>query len=136
MRCTPGGTCSADTGPKTSSRECARRIVLIFVCGALLQLGAATGAQTQRQENGNLRITVNPQIQLEAQGADLVLKIRLAPGTSVTLWADDACGSPGSGSTFSSSGTYRVAVQNFAAQGHVYACAASSDGLLAASIHL
>jgi hypothetical protein len=95
------------------------------------------GAQHQSRQSGSLTLTIQPQIQLEEQGEDVVLKIRLAPGSNAKLWADASCGLPTeSAATYSASGTYSVPVQNLAPQNQAYACSLSSDGVLKASIPL
>jgi hypothetical protein len=97
----------------------------------------ARAAQRQMTESGNLKLVIRPQIQLQKQGTDVVLKIRLAEGTNVKLWASNSCGFPKDDSkTFTASGTYAVAVQNLSTQGQGYVCAISSDDLLKASIPL
>jgi hypothetical protein len=116
-----------------------RSVIVVLVLGATLFCFAKNARTAQRQmgQSANLTLIVRPQIQLQEQGTDLVLKIRLAEGTSVKLWGSNSCGSPTDDSkTFIASGTYTIAVQNLSLQGATYACAVSSDGLLKASILL
>jgi hypothetical protein len=112
-------------------------VVVLLLGAALFYFVLDAGAQHQATQNGNLTLTIHPQIQLQEQGTDLVLKIRLAEGTSVKLWGSNSCGSPTDDSkTFIASGTYTTAVQNLSLQGAAYACAVSSDGFLKASLLL
>jgi hypothetical protein len=99
------------------------------------QLVLDARAQIQTKQTGNLTLSIKPQIQLQVQGADVILRIRLSQGTNAKVWGDNSCGLPKeNGATFTTSGTYSLSVQNLQGQGQSFACAASSDGLLMASI--
>jgi hypothetical protein len=99
--------------------------------------GPTVAAQRRMSQSGNLTLIVQPQIQLQEHGTDVVLKIRLAEGVNVKLWGSNSCGYPNEESkTFTASGTYTVSLQSLSAQGSTYTCAVSSDGLLKASMLL
>jgi hypothetical protein len=112
-------------------------IVVLLLGGVLFYFVPDAGAQIQTKQNGNLTLTIQPQIQLQEQGTNVILKIRLAQGTNARLWGDNSCGLPkDNGTIVTVSGTYTISVQNLAGQGQAYACAASSDDILKASIPL
>jgi len=112
-------------------------IVMLCLSTTPFCFATATEAQHQGKQTANLTLTIQPQMQLEKKGANLVLKIRLAPGADAKLWGDNSCGLPKDNyTTFTASGTYQVSVQNLTALGQAYVCAASSDGRLKASIRL
>ena len=108
-----------------------------MLLAAAVFLVPRVGAQAQTARPGTLAINIRPQIQLQTQGTDVVLKIRLEPGITAKLWRDDSCGLPTeTATTIAASGTYTIAIQNLVSQGQAYVCAASSDGLLKDSIAL
>ena len=112
-------------------------IVVLLLGATLFRFVTEVGAQRQMKQSGNLTLIIQPQIQLQEQGTDVILKIRLVEGTTAKLWGDNSCGLPkDNGRTFTASGTYTISVQNLSAQGQAYACAVSSDDLLKASIRL
>jgi len=112
-------------------------IVVLLLGATLFCFVTDAEAQGQMRQSGNVRLIIQPQIQLQEHGTDVVLKIRLAEGTNVKLWASNSCAFPKDDSKiFTASGSYTVSVRNLSAQGQAYACAASSDGLLKASIPL
>ena len=111
--------------------------MLVVLLLGVARLVPDAGAQVQARQTGNLTLNIQPQIELQVQGTDVILKIRLVQGTTAKLWGDNSCGLPKeNGTTFTASGTYTISVQNLAAQGQAYACAGSSDGLMRASIPL
>lgn len=119
-----------------TSLDRSRCLIVALLLGAVLLVPDA-GAQVQTKQTGNVTLTIQPQIQLQEQGTDVILKIRLVQGTTAKLWGDNSCGLPkDNGKTITASGTYTISVKNLAAQGQAYACAASSDGILKASIPL
>ena len=112
-------------------------IVVLLLGATLFCFVTDMEAQRQIRQPGNLTLIVHPEVQLQEQGTDVILKIRLAQGTNAKLWGDNSCGFPkDNGRTFTASGTYTISVQNLSARGQTYACAVSSDGLLKASIPL
>ena len=114
-------------------------LIALVISGATL-FGLVTDANAQHmaRQSGVVTLVVQPQIDLQEHGPELVLKVRLAQGTSVKLWESSSCSFPrDDGKTFTASGTYTVPLQDFSAEGEqAYACAVSSDGLLRASIPL
>jgi len=112
-------------------------IVVLLLSAVLFYFVPDAGAQLQTERNGNLTLTIEPQIELQERGTNVILKIRLAQGSNARMWGDNSCGFPKDNArTFTASGTYTVSVQNLSSQGQAYACAASSDGILKASIPL
>jgi hypothetical protein len=116
-----------------------RCFIVILLLGTMpfCFLKNARAAQRRMSQSGNLTLIVQPQIQLQEHGTDVVLKIRLAEGVNVKLWGSNSYEYPNEESkTFTASGTYTVSLQSLSAQGSTYACAVSSDGLLKASMLL
>jgi len=113
-------------------------IGLLFLGAAIILSVIDTSAQRQVSQSGTMTVTIRPQIELRQQGTDVILKVRLGPGTNVKLWAANPCGfAPGDSATFIASGTYTVSLQNLAPnEQQPYVCAASSDGFLEASLLL
>jgi len=109
-------------------------LVALLLVATLCLFVMDARAQHQIRQSGTLTLVIRPQIELQESGTDLVLKIRLAEGTNVKLWAGNSCDSPSDDSkNFSASGTYRVSLQDLSTEGKAYVCAASSDGLLKGS---
>jgi len=112
-------------------------VSLLFLGAAIILCVIDTSAQRQMTQSGMMTVIIRPQIELQQQGTDVTLKVRLGPGTNVKLWADNPCGLARADSqTFTASGTYSVSLQNLAPTEQAYVCAASSDGFLKASLLL
>jgi len=61
----------------------------------------------------------------------VVVKVRLASGTLVKVWAEDSCGSPSpSGHVIATSGTHTIPLGEMDGLGKANVCLSSSDGSL------
>jgi Bacterial Ig-like domain (group 3) len=114
-----------------------RTIVLLVGLALLVGLGTVAYASPQQQRSATVSVGVQPQFVLLQQGSNLILKIRLAHGVFVTVWADNSCDTPKNNAvTFAASGTYTIPIQSVKGQGERYACLLSSDGLQRATLSL
>ena len=90
-----------------------------------------------RSVTTRLNLAVGEQVYLAQQGNNLILKIRMAPGVTAQLWADNVCGQPKSNAlVFTKSGNYTIPVESIKGSGASYACLLSSDGQLKTSVAL
>jgi hypothetical protein len=95
------------------------------LASAALVFGQSKTATTR------LLLTVRGEEQLQRQGGNVILKIRLAPGVTAKLWGDQACGRPiQAAMVITNSGTYTLAFDNIPYEGKAYLCLLSSDGTL------
>ena len=95
----------------------------------------------QRMVNSSLVLQVRPEEVLQSQDGSVKLKIRLAPGTTASLWAAESCASPAAAAQIIAvSGVYSLPLSSFApAPGNsspsaLRVCLASSDGALKDSL--
>jgi hypothetical protein len=94
-----------------------------------------------RTATASLVLHVQPEELLQARNGSVVLKIRLARGTTARLWAASSCASPSAESqVIMASGTYTIPnntltpVRSSSAPGTMQVCLLSSDGVLHDSI--
>jgi hypothetical protein len=90
-----------------------------------------------RTATASLILQVRPEESLQAQYGGVLLKIRLARGTTAQLWAADACTAPPAQPyVIATSGVYSIPfsalipVSNEGSQTTTQVCLVSSDGLL------
>jgi hypothetical protein len=82
-------------------------------------------------------VTIPEQAQLQLQGGNVNLKIRLAPGVSARLWRDDSCRAPHSESnSYSQSGSFVIPLDSLPRSSGAQVCLLSSDGVLRSSMEL
>lgn len=73
--------------------------------------------------------------QLQLQGENALLRIRLASGVTANLWADEFCGDPGQqGMVITKSGIYTLPLNNLLPGKKISVCLVSSDGILRESV--
>lgn len=91
----------------------------------------------RRMATASLVVQVRPEEQLQSQNGSVVLKIRLARGTTARLWAADTCASSSQAThVITLSGTYSIPwsgftpVSNNPSSSAMRVCLASSDGAL------
>lgn len=114
-----------------------------FLLGAValligVWLSGETGLYAQsRTATGSLVLQVRPEEFLERRAGDVLLKIRLAGGTTARVWAANTCTSPSPESqVIGASGTYTlpldplILASGHTATGAAQVCLLSSDGLL------
>jgi hypothetical protein len=76
-----------------------------------------------------LVVQVRSEAAIAWQGEDAVLvKVRLAPGTQVKVWAEDSCGSPAKGQVIAASGTYTIPLIGINGTWKTDVCLVFSDG--------
>lgn len=98
--------------------------------GTKLPVRGVTMSRTDR-----LALQVVAQASLTQKGSDLVLAIRLNPGKTAKLWADNVCQAPKNNALqFTTSGTYTIPVKSVRGSGEKFACLLSSDNVLKASL--
>ena len=96
--------------------------MFVFCACGLAQLSSATNIQ--------LVVQVRSEAAIAWQGENaVVVKVRLAPGTQVKVWAEDSCGTPAAnGQVIAASGTYTIALEVIAGTGKANVCLDSTDG--------
>jgi len=87
-------------------------------------------AQSSLATNMQLVVQVRSEAAVAWQGENVVLvKIRLASGTQVKVWAEDSCGSPSpNGHVIATSGTHAIPLDEMDGLGKANVCVSSSDG--------
>jgi hypothetical protein len=59
----------------------------------------------------------------------VLVKVRLAPGTQVTVWVDEACGTPSAnGRLIPASGAFAIPLRSIGGPGKGNVCVSSNDG--------
>lgn len=112
------------------------RVRLAALLGVILLLAVVPRLFAQgRTGASSLTLQVRPEEVLQNQDGSVVLKIRLARGTTARLWAASSCTSPSQASQIITlSGMYRIPLTAFAlASGStspMRVCLASTDGVL------
>jgi hypothetical protein len=78
-------------------------------------------------------VHVRSEAALAWQGdAVVMVKVRLAPGTHMTVWAEDSCRGPSVNSQIiPASGTYAIPLGRIGGSGNATVCLSSNDGLQA-----
>lgn len=121
------------------------RMRLIFSTLLALQFLLVCGSRLHAQGhmvNTALVLQVRPEELLKDNNGSVLLKIRLARGSSAQLWAADSCGSPTAyGTVINASGTYTIPYDSLRLEstdpaGRSQVCLASSDGILHDSLPL
>ncbi len=86
----------------------------------------------QTSTNLQLIVQVRSEAAITWQGENAVLvKVRLASGTQVKVWAEDSCGSPSpNGHVIATSGTHTILLGEMDGLGKANVCLSSSDGSL------
>jgi hypothetical protein len=112
-------------------RTAALVVVIVFLAGT-----SPLYAQG-RTATASLELQVRPEELLQDQDGSVVLKIRLARGTTARLWAANSCTSPSPQShVITMSGTYSIPYSALApvssnlSPGTMQVCLVSSDGML------
>ena len=87
-------------------------------------------AQSSSGANSQLLVQVRSEATIARQGENSVsVKVRLAPGTQVKVWAEDSCSSPAvNGQVIAASGTYAIVLEGIIGTGKANVCLESSDG--------
>ena len=127
--------------PSTAAAK-SRRYRNIGRIGVLLLLAGAIQASAQRKVVvSSLVLQIRPEELLQAQSGNVLLKIRLAPGTTARLWAANACQAPSPPSqVITVSGRYTIPFSAFTpgsgapSQQTRLICLLSSDGTLRDSV--
>jgi hypothetical protein len=107
----------------------------VIVVGFLFALGGL--AQSSHVSSARIAVDVRPEAALAWQGNNTVLvKVRLAPGMQVSVWAGESCASPtvDSAQVVSASGTVAIDIATLGGAGKPLVCLSSSDGRLTASL--
>jgi len=114
-------------------------ITLLLV--GLLKVAPPLHAQKSRTVTNTLILQVAEAGLLDLQNANVIVKLRLAPGVAVNLWGDKACTTPADESyIITSSGTYTIPLsqikqgQRAARDDEGSLCLQSSDGVLRRSL--
>ena len=115
----------------------ARGIRAVFI-GVLVLLSSVPQLYAQRgMVTDSLVLRVRPEVLLQDQNGTVLVKIRLARGTTARLWAANSCTSPSPESHFIAlSGVYTIPqsaltpVSGNPISGATRVCLASSDGVL------
>jgi hypothetical protein len=103
-------------------------IVLAFATSAHAASAAATS---------HVMVIVQEQQAFVQQGSDMLLKVRLSPGVSASIWVDASCGTPNENATIiTESGSYRLPIASIQGRGNAYVCMVSSDERLSAAVRL
>ncbi len=117
-----------------------RRNAELALVAALLACAAQLYGQS-RTTTSSLTLQVHPEELLQAQSGSVLLKIRLARGTTARLWAANTCTSPSPQShVITMSGVYSIPFSSLAAvsgesgRPMMLACLVSSDGALSDSV--
>lgn len=83
----------------------------------------------------SLSLTVGQQEQLQLQGENVILKIRLASGVTARLWGDEGCATPiQKAMVMTKSGAYTISFDNVPHNSKGYVCLLTSDGILRDSV--
>jgi len=114
---------------------------LARLCVGLLAGATLLHGQT-KSRSGTTAVTVQEQELLQFQGVNVVLKIRLRPGVTASLWSDRACRAPiPRAMAITASGTYSLPLTSIpqaedlqAEEKAAFVCLLSSDGKLRDSI--
>ena len=81
------------------------RLWVGLLAGATLLYGQA------KSRSGTTAVTVGEQDLLQLQGVNVILKIRLRPGVTASLWSDRACRAPiPRAMAITASGTYSISL--------------------------
>jgi hypothetical protein len=116
--------------------------LMVVLAGLFVLLSGVSLAHAQgRMAASALLLQVRQEVLLQDRNGTLVVKIRLARGTSARIWAADSCASPSpESSVISASGIYTIPhtafapVSSSAASAATQVCLASSDGVLHDSV--
>jgi hypothetical protein len=140
MQLLRSGSKSSVAGPMTIRLRPARVwVTMAALMGAVFLLAAGTHvhAQSRMATPSSLGLLVRPEVLLQDQNGSIVLKIRLARGTTARLWAANSCTSFSLPSqVILASGTYTIPLNTLtpvsskpvAVSSRV--CLVSSDGVL------
>jgi hypothetical protein len=110
----------------------ATRFTLLIVLAFSTSAHAASAAAAS-----HVTVIVQEQQAFVQQGSDVLLKVRLSPGVSASVWVDASCGTPNENATIiTASGSYRLSVASIQGRGNSYVCMVSSDERLSAAVPL
>ena len=138
----PAGAASGDAqvgSRSTAGRSLARgyartRTLIALSCVGLLAFAPLLHAQSKTGTT-SLLLTVGQQEQLQFQGENVILKIRLASGVTARLWGDAACATPiRKAIVLTKSGTYTISLDDVPQNNKGYVCLLTSDGILRDSV--
>lgn len=105
-------------------------LILILLLVPLGFSGGRTGA-------ASVSVNIGEEGLVARQGSDLVVLIRLSPGTSASLWLDEFCADPlDQAMIFAGSGTYTVPLKLVQGHGQGFACLRSSDEIVTFALPL
>jgi hypothetical protein len=100
-------------------------------------MSAQTAGHAMANDSGQLVVRVLPQQEMEQQGQDLILQIRLASGATASLWTDAKCKQPPTDAySVSQSGKYTIPIPRLGAPTKPLVCLYSSDEALKGSLQL
>lgn len=106
-----------------------RTFIALSLAGWLAWVASLYGQS--RTGTATLLVTVREQEQLQLQGENVILKIRLASGVTARLWGSRACGMPiQQAMVFTKSGTYILLQENIPHDEEGDLCLLSSDRTL------
>ena len=116
-----GATCDLDSLTMSSSLRTIGAVFVFCICGF---------GQSSSVTNVQLVVQVRSEAAVAWKGENVVLvKVRLASGTQVKVWAEDSCGSPSpSGHVIAASGTRSIPLGEIDGFGKANVCLASTDG--------
>lgn len=121
-------------GRSLAARHIRAGKLIALCCVGLLESLALVYAEG-RTGTTSLWVTVREEEQLELQGENVTLKIRLARDVTARLWSDNACGTPvQQAKVFTKSGTYTLPIDSIPHEGKACLCLLSSDGRLQHSL--
>lgn len=118
--------------PARASGRMAAHISMIVLLTGQIQLYAQSRTATT-----SLVLQVRPEVLLQGQNGNVILKIRLARGTMARLWAANSCSSPSADSqVITTSGIFSIPLKTLEPvisnpdSGTSHVCLLSSDGAL------
>lgn len=110
----------------------ATRITLLIVLAFATLAHAASAVAAS-----HVMVIVQEQQAFVQQGSNMLLKVRLSPGVSASVWADASCGAPnGNATIITESGSYLLPIVDIQGPGNSYVCMVSSDERLSAAVPL